>query len=474
MNLIGRKAEQVTFKHLMQSTESKLVAVYGRRRMGKTFLIRQYFDKKLSFEIVGLHNGTIRDQLDNFVQTLVRHGYAEAMVAKPSSWMEAFQLFSLYINSLKGTGKKVIFFDELPWFDTPRSRFLMAFEHFWNAYCTRRSDILLIICGSSASWMIKKILQNKGGLHNRVSEKMKINPFTLIEAQAFFLKKGIKWSMYDIAQFYMIAGGIPYYLDAVRKGESVTQCIDRLCFQKSGLLYDEFEELYSSLFDNSEIHKKLILTLASFPSGLTRDKLIAQSGILSGGYLTKAIDELESAGFVSIKTPYGAKYNKAEYKIDDFFTLFYMKFMRSKSGRQQESWTKLVKNQSWVSWSGFAFERLCYAHIENIKNALGLGVIQAEIYNWKSRDEHDGAQIDLIIDRADGIINICEIKFAGSEFIIDKTCAGNLRNKMDTFSRLVKKKILFLTMVTTFGTRNNEYYKELVQSEVTLEDLFGK
>ncbi|MBK8547676.1 MAG: ATP-binding protein [Saprospiraceae bacterium] len=322
MQLIGRKEEQKTFKHMMQSTESKLVAVYGRRRIGKTFLIRKYFDTKFTFEIVGLHNGNMKDQIRHFVQTLVRHGYAEAMVAHPDTWMETFDLFSLYLNKLKGKEKKVIFFDELPWFDTPRSKFLMAFEHFWNAFCTKRSDILLIICGSSASWMIKKILQNKGGLHNRISEKMQILPFTLSETKLFLNEKGIKWSMYDIAQLYMTMGGIPYYLDAVRKGESVVQCIDRLCFQKTGLMYNEFEELYTSLFSNSDNHKKIISILASSKGGMTRDELIIKSKLPSGGNLTSTMDELVKSNFIIPWTPYGRKQNKLVFKIEDFLLYF--------------------------------------------------------------------------------------------------------------------------------------------------------
>ncbi|MBK7524642.1 MAG: ATP-binding protein [Saprospiraceae bacterium] len=472
MQLIGRKEEQKTFKHMMQSTESKLVAVYGRRRIGKTFLIRKYFDTKFTFEIVGLHNGNMKDQIRHFVQTLVRHGYAEAMVAHPDTWMETFDLFSLYLNKLKGKEKKVIFFDELPWFDTPRSKFLMAFEHFWNAFCTKRSDILLIICGSSASWMIKKILQNKGGLHNRISEKMQILPFTLSETKLFLNEKGIKWSMYDIAQLYMTMGGIPYYLDAVRKGESVVQCIDRLCFQKTGLMYNEFEELYTSLFSNSDNHKKIISILASSKGGMTRDELIIKSKLPSGGNLTSTMDELVKSNFIIPWTPYGMKQNKLVFKIEDFFTLFYFKFMHDRSGRQQENWTKLVKNQSWVSWSGFAFEKLCFTHTDQIKKALGLSVIQTQIYGWKSQNDDEGAQIDLIIDRADNIIHLCEIKFCNATFVIDKSYAAKLRNKVASFSKVVKKKTLFLTMVTTFGTLDNEYYKELVQNEVTLEDIF--
>lgn len=473
MRLIGRKEEQKNFKHVLQSTESKLVAVYGRRRIGKTFLIRKYFESKFTFEITGLHNGTVKDQLNHFVQTIASNGYIEARIANPETWMQAFQVLSLYLDSLKSKEKKVLFFDELPWFDTPRSKFLMAFEHFWNSYCTKRSDIVLIICGSSASWMIKKIMQNKGGLHNRVSERMLIQAFTLAETKLFLTEKGIQWSDYDIAQFYMIAGGIPYYLDGVRKGESVAQCVDRLFFQKTGSLYNEFEELYSSLFEKSENHVKIIHALAQSKSGMNREQLIEKTGLPSGGNLSTTIDELLCSGFIAIKTPLGVKRNKVHYRIDDFFTLFYMKFMRNRTGRQQESWANLVKKQSWISWSGLAFERLCFAHIQQIKTALGLRVIETAYYSWESKSEDIGSQIDLLIDRADNIINLCEIKFTHAEFSIDKAYAMSLRNKLAAFSSTQKKKVVFVTMITTFGIKDNEYAKEIVQNQITLTDFFG-
>jgi hypothetical protein len=473
MQLIGRKVEQETLKHLMQASESKLAVVYGRRRIGKTFLIRSYFKQSFDFEITGLHNGSLSDQLTHFTNTIATYDYKEAMIANPTSWMEAFKLLTFYLDKLKGKKKKVLFFDELPWFDSPRSKFLMAFEHFWNAYCSKRKDILVIICGSSASWIIKKILQNKGGLHNRVSEKILLRPFTLLETKQFLNEKGIKWTEYDIAQIYMMLGGVPYYLDAVRKGESVAQCIDRLCFSKTGLLFNEYEELYNALFDNSEKHKLIIEILGNTKSGMTRDQLLSKSKLPSGGGFTSLMAELLSSGFITMIFPYGVKQNKALYRIDDFFTLFYLKFMKKSSGRQQESWAKLVKNQSWVTWSGLAFERLCFAHTDQIKKALGLNVIETQIYNMNIDNDSTGAQIDMLIERADRVINICEIKFSKGEIVIDKSTAQNLRNKLSATENIFPRRNIFLTMVTTFGVKDNEYHKELIQNQVTLNQLFN-
>lgn len=472
MKLCGRKQEISIFQHCMASSESKLIAVYGRRRIGKTFLIRKFFDSKFVFEITGLHDGEMSDQLTHFTQTLAVAGYAPAAIASPSSWMEAFRLLMLYLDKKSGKGKKVLFFDELPWMDTPRSKFLMAFENFWNAYCSKRTDIIVVICGSAASWMIKKVINNRGGLHNRVSEKINLQPFSLHESAAFLKEKGIQWSHYDMAQLYMTTGGVPFYLDAVKKGESVGQFIDRACFQKSGFLYGEYDQLYRSLFEDSHHHQSIIEALSTIKQGMLRDQIIEKTGLSSGGTLTKALQELEQSGFIKTVVPFGAKQNGKLYQLEDFFTLFYHKFMNKKGKRQNDSWLKISNGPSYISWSGLAFERLCMAHITQIKAALGLQVIETEVSTWYTKSNDSGAQIDLLISRADHIIHVCEIKFAKSIFTIDKATAANLRNKLATFSDVAPKHNLFLTMITTFGTTDNEYYKELVQNSLTIEDMF--
>jgi AAA+ ATPase superfamily predicted ATPase len=474
MNLIGRKREKATLKHCLDSSESKLVALYGRRRVGKTFLVRQYFQSKIKFEIAGLHNGTLQEQLTHFASTLTKYGWTEATHHIPNSWQSAFDMLERFIDSISGSQKKVIFLDELPWFDTPKSKFLMAFENFWNAYCTKRNDIVCVICGSAASWMIKKVLKNKGGLHNRVSEKIRLTQLNLHEVELFLKAKGIRWSQYDIAQLYMTTGGVPYYLDAVRKGESVVQFVYRTCFTKDGILEDEYHVLFSSLFDNSERHYQVIEALNDKKSGLTRNEIIQKTNLPSGGTLTVTLNELEESGFIKSQVPYQHKKAKKLYKLVDNFTIFYLKFMQSHHSKMGRNWSNITKSQSWISWSGLAFERLCYSHLSQIKRALKLEAIECIIAPWKKSDKHEGVQIDMLIDRADRVVNVCEIKFSKADFIIDKAYAKNLRNKTYHFSTLPtnQRKNIFLTMITTFGVFDNEYAKELVQSEVCLEDLF--
>ncbi|MEM7374207.1 MAG: ATP-binding protein [Bacteroidota bacterium] len=474
MKLIGRIPEKETFHHCLSSSESKLIALYGRRRVGKTFLVREYFKGKIRFEVAGLHNGNMEDQLKHFASTLAKYGWSEAAIHQPLSWKTAFDMLERFIDSMKDQKKKVIFLDELPWFDTPRAKFLMAFENFWNSYCSKRHDIVCVICGSAASWMIKKVLKSKGGLHNRVSEKIRLNQFNLNEVDLFLKAKGIRWSKYDIAQLYLTTGGVPYYLDAVRKGESVIQFINRACFSKDGILVDEYQVLFRSLFNNSERHYSIVEALETRKKGLTRKELIEKTNLPSGGVLTNYLNELEESGFVQKVFLYQKRGGKAHYKLIDNFTLFYLKFMKDQMKNSDHNWATITRSQSWVSWSGLAFERVCFAHIPQIKRALKLEAIESSVSSWQAKDSHQGAQIDMVIDRADRIVNVCEIKFAKADFLIDKSQAKKLRNQVHLFSQLDanKRKNMFVTCITTFGLVENEYSRELVQSEVVLEDLF--
>ncbi len=476
MELLGRWREQKRLKHCYQSSESKLVVVYGRRRVGKTFLIRKYFAKDLLFQTSGLHRGNMEDQLAAFTRSIALAGYTPAAVAQPTTWFDAFDLLRLFLETKRTKKKKVLFFDELPWFDTPRSKFLTAFEHFWNSYCTTRTDLLVVACGSAASWMIKKMLHNKGGLHNRVSERIKLRAFTLAEVATFLKYKGIVWSQYDIAQLYIAVGGVPFYLDAIVKGESVAQFIDRACFADDGILHDEYQVLFTSLFDDSDNHHRVVEALATVKQGLRRDDLVAKSRLSSGGTLTKTLRELELSGFIKVQRPYGAKRYGQLYQLSDYFTLFYYQFMQAQrdSDGDRTSWTIIMSGRKWQSWAGLAFERLCIDHITEIKSALGLTVIKSQASTWSTRDPDQGALIDLLIDRADRIVNVCEIKFSQGQYTIDKAYALQLRNKLQAFSQVAKRKTLFLTMITTFGVQDNAYCKELVQSQVTLEDLFAE
>ena len=473
MQIVGRRAEKRQLMEAVDSDKAALVAVVGRRRIGKTFLIRQVYADHMVFDITGLHNGDLYDQLEHFRNTLLKSGYLDA-VEIPQNWLSAFYMLENYLNSLKTKKKKVLFFDELPWMDTPRSKFLMAFENFWNSYCTKRDDMVVVICGSAASWMIKKIVNNKGGLYNRITHKIHLQPFTLNETESFLQAKGIVWSRYDIVQFYMMVGGVPYYLDLVQKGESVMQFVERACFAPDGMLVSEFEELFASLFHNSYRHYKIVEALSTIKKGLVRDALLQKSGLATGGTFTETLDELLASGFVEKQVPWGKEKQGTLYRLADPFMLFHQKFMKGKKGKQSGSWVKITDTPAWYAWAGLAFENVCLQHIKQIKEALKLTAISTVVAGWRGGNENGETQIDLLIERADRIIHVCEIKFSKGMFAIDKPYAQELRQKLLVFSQTPqnKRNTLFLTMISTFGLQQNEYSREIVQNELTMDDMF--
>lgn len=473
MDIVGRKDEIEILSSCLDSKESRLIALTGRRRVGKTYLIREYFGNKIKFEIAGLHDGTYQQQLSHVYNTIKNHKLKESKLYIPENWMEAFDLIKEYLNTLKGTNKKVIFIDEMPWFETHKSRFLMAFENFWNSYCTKRKDLIVVVCGSSASWVIKKIVRNKGGLHNRISERINLKPFTLLETESFLKSRNIKMSRYDIVQLYMVTGGVPFYLDRIRKGESFVQFVERVCFRDNGFLKGEYQELLKSLFKNSQNHELILKTLANKFYGLSRNDLAKQVKLSTGGTLTEALDELEESGFITKYHPFGTKINQVLFRLTDHFILFHHQFM---AGNKQhiKSWKTLSSTSKWTSWAGISFELICANHQKQIIKALGLQAIECGMSPWKNADTLKGAQVDLIIERADRIINLCEIKFLKSNFTLSKSGAVLLRNKVTLLSEdeNSKGKVILLTLISTFPLLRNGYTNELIDVSLTMEELF--
>ncbi len=464
--LIGRTPEIELLKEALHNNKSELIAIYGRRRIGKTFLIREFFNNQIVFEVAGLYKGNMNDQLTNFTKKLPK---TNKKSIAPTNWFEAFDQLENYLSKLKSAKKKVIFIDEFPWMATAKSKFLMAFENFWNRYCTTRNDLIVVICGSAASYMIQKIIKNKGGLHNRITRQIRLLPFNLYETGLFLKSRGISYTPYDIVQLYMTMGGVPHYLEKLQKGKSVAQNIDKLCFEKDGVLKTEFTQLYASLFDNSEKHLAIIKTLANSNKGITRPELIEKSKIASGGDFTLKLEELIESGFVSEYVYYGNKKQLTLYRLSDEYSKFYIKFIYTNKNSGAGAWQRLHKSAGYSSWSGFSFETLCLKHIEQIKRSLRIDAIFSTNSSWFNKD----AQIDLLIDRDDNIMNLCEMKFYYAPFTINKQYYLSLKNKISSLQQETKtKKNIFLTMVTAFGITDNLYSNELVQNTVTLEDLF--
>ncbi len=470
--LVGRINEIQKLESIYNSNRSEFLVVYGRRRVGKTFLIRSVFRDRFTFQVSGLANANLQQQITNFYLALQKSFPRQEFKPK-QDWLVAFSQLATMLE--KQNGRKLIFIDELPWFDTRGSKFIQALEHFWNSWASARDDIVLIACGSATSWMINKLINNRGGLHNRVSQQIKLLPFQLSECETYLKSRNIQLDRYQIIQLYMSFGGVPYYWDEIKKGESAAQNIDRICFSKDGLLRDEFHNLYRSLFNNYDKHLRIIKALAKRNKGLDRLEIIQLTGLPNAGSTTRLLDELELSGFIRKYTPFGRKKRNSLYQLQDFYTLFYIKFIDNQNNTDQNSWINLIDAPKHRAWSGYAYELICMTHLPEIKKALGIEAVQTEVSSWKSRNQENGTQIDLIIDRRDQTINLIETKFSISPFTISGKYAEELRNKIGAFKEESKtRKSVFLSMITTFGLKQNEYSGGLVQSQLTMDDLFEK
>ncbi len=474
MTLIGRIEEKQQLDRLLNSKNAEFLAIYGRRRIGKTFLIREHFKRQLCFELTGVKDGILKEQLQYFNQEIGKR--SRKSYECPGSWQDAFQQLEQYLTGLRGKGKRVIFFDELPWLASPRSRFLQALDHFWNTVLSRDSRFILVICGSAASWMISKVIENKGGLHNRLtSPPIRLEPFSLAESELFLKSQGIKnISHYDQLILAMVMGGVPHYLKEAIPGRSATQIIDNVCFSKTGLLRNEFERLYSSLFENAERHIEIVYELAKHPQGLTRSALTKVYA--SGGRLTQTLRELEEAGFISTHQPFDKKSKDTTYRLTDEYTLFYLKWIKGRRENGPGTFLKLSQKPGWRAWSGYALESLAHKHIGLIKQELGIEQVDTKHCSWvhhANKTWPDGAQVDLLLDRADGTINLIEVKFSQGPFTITKKYAEELRRKVQVFRDVTgTKKTIFLTLLTTNGCSENVYAKELVDVSLQTECLF--
>ena len=469
--LTGRITEIEVLEKIKTSSRAEFVAVYGRRRVGKTYLIKQFFQENFTFYLTGMANATTPLQIGNFISAYRQYHDLEINEI-PTNWFEAFDLLRKLIEA-KGTELCVVFLDEMPWLDTPRSNFVMALEYFWNSYSSSKNNLKLITCGSAASWMIHKLINNNGGLHNRVTKRLHIQPFTLKETEQFFQAKNIIFERYQITELYLILGGIPFYLEEIETGLSVAQNIDKLCFSPTGLIRNEYQNLFKSLFKDAQNHEAIINVLATKSKGLVRDEIIKLAKISNGGSSSKVLEELEYSGFIRKYQPFNGKIRNSLYQITDPFVLFYFQFMKNTKTEGEGAWLNQIDSPKYKAWSGYAFENICLLHISAIKKALGINGIYSENSAWRSYNKEENAQIDLLIDRKDNVISVCEMKFCNDEFVITKDYAEKLRKKLNVFKAESKtKKSLFLTIISTYGVQKNAHFLGLVQNSLTIDDLF--
>jgi len=478
--MVGRSKEIRRLKELYNSDRAELVAIHGRRRVGKTYLIQETFGNKFTFRHAGLSpvemensrgESPLRKQLHHFYNSLLRHGMKKSRC--PDNWLDAFLMLEIFLESKDDGSRQLVFFDELPWMDTQRSGFITAFEGFWNTWACGRNNLMVIVCGSATSWITNKLINNHGGLYNRVSYQIKLSPFSLKECEELFNERKIKLSRYDISQAYMIVGGIPYYLNYFEKGLSLAQNIDQLFFSSTAFLKYEYDRLFSSVFTNPEMLKSIVKCLAAKSTGYSRDEISRLTGYSKGGTLSEALNALIASDFIIRYTPFGTGKRNDHYKLIDPYCIFYNRFINGRDSLATSFWQQNEFAQPIVSWRGLAFENVCFSHIDQIKAALGISGVSTRQSAWfKNADGESGTQIDLIIERKDHITNMCEIKFYNKEFASDKAYHMVLVNRQELLERSLKRDVMIhSTLITTYGLKYNEYSGDF-DNVITLDDLF--
>jgi AAA+ ATPase superfamily predicted ATPase len=470
--LVGRKNEINQLKSIMASKEAEFVVVYGRRRVGKTFLVNTFFNDSYAFKLTGLAKKSKRDQLTNFTASLNRYGNGKKFT-KPRTWYEAFDKLRELLEANHSKGKRVVFIDELPWIDTRGSNLIPALEHFWNDWAVTQNDMVLIVCGSATSWITRKILKNLGGLHNRVTQKLYIRPFTLAECKEYIHSRGLEMDDKEVAECYMIMGGIPYYLKSLRRGASLVQNVDEMFFAERGRLDDEFDALYNSLFEKSENYIKVVEALSTKNKGLTREEILQATKLEMNGHFSKLLQNLIDCDFIRCYKGFGNKARKGIYQLIDPFTLFYYKFIKKFGHSDKPFWQYQMGTRQHDTWAGLAFEQLCLNHHQQIEKALGISGIITQVYSWTTpSDAMEKAQIDLIIQRADKVINVCEMKFYEGKYTMKVKDYEDMERRIRIFrdTRDIHKAI-HPVLVTTYGLTHNKY-SHLFQNVITLKDLF--
>lgn len=469
--IVGRKEELEILQDAYSSPYSEFVAVCGRRRVGKTYLIREAFDYKFTFQHSGVANGNKMKQLEEFGFSLKKYGYK--LTSSPKSWSEAFFMLDDLISKSNDV-RKVVFIDELPWMDTARSGFVSALEHYWNAYASARKDVLLVICGSATSWIVNKVFRNHGGLYNRVKRRVFLKEFSLSECEQYSNMLGLGFSRKQIMECFMVMGGVPFYWSCLKKGYSVAQNIDMLFFDRHGELNEEYLALYASLFRNPNNYIKIVSELGKTNMGLTRDEIIANCNLYSCGKISEMLEDLESSGFIRSYNIPGKNKNGCFYQLTDFFTQFYYAFMASKKRTDSHYWTNHIGTASQNVWKGLAFEKLCKAHVQQIMRVLGISGIETEIYTWrcKQNSNEQGAQIDMLIDRADGVIDLCEMKFYETQVVLTAEEEQKIVNRKVRFVEETKtKKSIHVVLISPLGLKKNSH-SEVVMKSITGDDLF--
>lgn len=467
--IIGRKHEQDILAKCLESNKAEFIAVYGRRRIGKTFLVKHFFSETFDFYITGVYKITRSEQLKIWQEQLTK--YSGIRRTKPKDWFEAFEQLREYLETLIEKKRVIIFIDELPWLDTPKSGFIRALELFWNGWAAEHRGLKLIVCGSATTWMTNKLLGDKGGLHNRVTRPIRLAPFTLKETEEYLQSLNVEWERKDILDTYMILGGTPFYLSLLRPELTLWQNIDELFFSNDAVLKTEYNFLFNSLFNDAVMYRRIVELLALKLKGMTRSELLEHLKINDSGKITEVLDNLVKCDFLRRYQAFGKKERDMLYQLSDMYTLFYLRFVKNYHGMNEHAWSNLEEGKRNV-WAGYAFEQVCILHINQIRTALGISGIASDVCSWSYRSKEQGAQIDLVIDRGDKAIDLCEMKYSDHEYELKKDYVEWLRQRRDLFRKVTgTEKTLRLTMIASSGIKQN-MYSSSIQGKLSLDDLF--
>ena len=473
MKIISRKKEKKELEYCEKSKKSELICIYGRRRVGKTFLVEQTF-REFAFRAVGLEKGTAKQRLKSFGQRLVEYG--DDIKSAPGDWFEAFSRLDkiLSMDSVRRSpyGKKIVFLDEFPWFASKRSDFLVAFEDLWNRRGTMDGDLVFIICGSATSWIIKNVIKNTGNMFQRVTKKICIEPFTLAETELFFEDREFDWSREQIAECQMIFGGLPFFFDLMNTSLSLVQNINRLLFDKDALYRDETKRLLEATLSESAVYEKILSKLAFAKYGMKKAKLQEEIGASNGTY-GRAIQDLADCGYIiEYRKKYEA-YNPLYFQLMDPFLLFHYYYLSKE--KRTDSYEDMISGMGrYDNWRGQAFEILCFNHTHSIKSALGISGVKTECYPWynSENDKSERAQIDMVIERADNITNLCEIKYTNKPFAVDASYEQQLIRKRDIFKEKTGTSQALKTIMISAKGLAGTAYTSYISEVITLDDLF--
>ena len=466
--IVGRKDEISDLNHYMKSGKAEFVALYGRRRVGKTYLITNFFKNSFAFDTTGIIDGSRSDEFEAFYTSLKNYGYQGEC---PKRWMEAFSILRSMLESQTGRGRTVVFIDELPCFDTPRSGFVKALDFFWNSWASRQNNFFLIVCGSATSWMVKNLVDSHGGLHNRITHEMHLRALSLKETEMYLKSMRIDWDRMSILRTYMVLGGIPYYLNLLRPDESPLQNIDRLFFGSQAELKGEYNRLYKSLFKSPDRYMAVVKALAKNKKGLTRKEIVELAELKENGHLSDILDDLVNCDFIRYYNVAGKESNGGYYQLTDYYTHFYLDYA-AKRIKDTQYWSHMLNTPIQNTWYGLAFERLCLDHVWQILHTIGIDRIQTDYYSWRSKATTPKSQIDLIIDRADGIVTLCEMKYSAGIYQMTAEESARITTRLQNYiTETSTKKGVQTALVTTFGLKAGKN-ANVVQNVICLDDLF--